>query len=219
MAETTVDYVANWVFAEDFVAEPPALINARARARELGCPAPEPGAAALIRVFAAAAKAAAAVEIGTSAGVGILHLLAAMPPGAIVTSVDIEAEHQIAARVALTEAGVPLSQVRLINSRPAEVLGRLADQAYDLVLLSGAKSEYLERLPDARRLLRPGGVLLVDGALAGGRVPDPARRDPVTTAVRQIDRELRQSEDMIVAMTTSGDGLLVAIKRPPTHRY
>ncbi|MCL1898644.1 MAG: class I SAM-dependent methyltransferase [Micrococcales bacterium] len=217
MAEATADYVANWVFAEDYVAESPVMINARARARELGCPAPEPGAAALIRVFAAATKAATAVEIGTSAGVGVLHLLAAMPPGAIVTSVDIEAEHQIAARAALTEAGVPLSQVRLINSRPSEVLPRLADQAYDLVLLSGNKHDYLERLPDAKRLLRPGGVLLVDGALVGGKVPDPARRDPVTTTVRQLSRELRQAEDLVVAMTTAGDGLLVAVKRPLTH--
>ena len=194
-----------------------ALVSARARARDLGCPAPEPGAAALIRVFAAATKAASAVEIGTSAGVGVLNLLAAMPPGAIVTSIDVEAEHQIAAREALSEAGVPLSQVRLINSRPAEVLPRLADQAYDLVLLSGSKRDYLDRLPDAVRLLRPGGVLLVDGALAGGRVPDPARRDPVTTAVRQLVREVRQAEDLTVALTSAGDGLLVAIKRPLTH--
>jgi len=213
----SVDYVANWVFAEDFVPESGALVSARARARDLGCPAPEPGAAALIRVFAAATKAASAVEIGTSAGVGVLNLLAAMPPGAIVTSIDVEAEHQIAAREALSEAGVPLSQVRLINSRPAEVLPRLADQAYDLVLLSGSKRDYLDRLPDAVRLLRPGGVLLVDGALAGGRVPDPARRDPVTTAVRQLVREVRQAEDLTVALTSAGDGLLVAIKRPLTH--
>jgi len=194
------------------------MINARARARDLGCPTIEPGAAALIRVIAGATKAAAAVEIGTSAGVAILHLLAAMPPGAIVTSVDIEAEHQIAARAVLTEAGIPLSQVRLINSRPAEVLGRLADGAYDLVLLPGTRRDYLDLLPDALRLLRPGGVLLIDAALAGGKVPDPARRDPVTTAVRQIGRELRQNEDLIIALTCAGDGLLVAVKRTPTHQ-
>ena len=210
--------MANWVFAEDFVPESEALVNARARAWDLGCPVPEPGAAALIRVFAAAIKAASAVEIGTSAGVGVLNLLAAMPPGAIVTSIDVEVEHQIAAREALSEAGVPLSQVRLINSRPAEVLPRLADQAYDLVLLTGAKRDYLDRLPDAVRLLRPGGVLLVDGALVGGKVPDPARRDPVTTAVRQLDREVRQAEDLTVALACAGDGLLVAVKRPLTHR-
>ncbi|MDR3361213.1 MAG: class I SAM-dependent methyltransferase, partial [Bifidobacteriaceae bacterium] len=126
----SVDYVANWVFAEDFMPESEALTHARSRARELGVPAPTPGAGALLEVIAAAAKAASAVEIGTSAGVGIIHLLRAMRPGAIVTSVDLEAEHQHAAREALREAGMSLSQVRLINSRPSEVLPRLADGAY-----------------------------------------------------------------------------------------
>jgi predicted O-methyltransferase YrrM len=172
----------------------------------------------LLSVLAGAVNARTAVEIGTSAGVGVLHLLAAMPPGAIVTSVDVEAEHQVAARAALAEAGVALSQVRLINSRPGEVLPRLADAAYDLVLLNGPKTEFGDRLPDALRLLRPGGVLAVDGALAEGKVPDPAKRDPVTVAARELDRELRERDDISLALACAGDGLLVAVKRPPTHR-
>ncbi|MDR2565851.1 MAG: class I SAM-dependent methyltransferase [Bifidobacteriaceae bacterium] len=212
-----VDYVANWVFAEDFIPESEALTHARSRAQELGIAAPSPGAGALLGVVAGALKAAAAVEIGTSAGVGIIYLLSAMPPGGIVTSVDVEAEHQHAAREALREAAIPLSQVRLINSRPAEVLPRLADGAYDLVLLGGNKLDYADRLADAIRLLRPGGVLAIDGALADGRVPDPARRDPVTVTVREVGRELREREDLTVALNAAGDGLILAVKRPRTH--
>ncbi|MDR2114154.1 MAG: O-methyltransferase [Bifidobacteriaceae bacterium] len=209
-----VDYVANWVFAEDFIPESTALAHARARAKELGVPAPSPGAGALLEVLAGAVKAGNAVEIGTSAGVAIIHLLSAMPEGGIVTSVDVEAEHQHAARQALQEAGVTAAQVRLINSRPAEVLPRLADGAYDLVLLGGNKLDYQDRLVDALRLLRPGGVLAVDGALFHGRVPDPARRDPVTVTVREVGRELRERDDITLALNAAGDGLLVAVKRP-----
>ncbi|MDR0626774.1 MAG: class I SAM-dependent methyltransferase [Bifidobacteriaceae bacterium] len=212
-----VDYVANWVFAEDFIPESEALTHARSRAHELGVSTPSPGAGALLGVIAGALKAGAAVEIGTSAGVAIIHLLSAMPPGGIVTSVDVEAEHQHAAREALMEAGIPLSQVRLINSRPAEVLPRLADGAYDLVLLGGNKLDFGDRLADAVRLLRPGGVLAIDGALADGRVPDPARRDPVTVTVREVGRELREREDLTVALNAAGDGLLLAVKRPRTQ--
>jgi predicted O-methyltransferase YrrM len=167
--------------------------------------------------MAAALKARSAVEIGTSAGVAIIHLLRAMPPGAIVTSVDLEIEHQHAARESLREADVSLSQVRLINSRPAEVLPRLADEAYDLVLLGGSRLEYPERLADAIRLLRQGGVLVVDGALVDGRVPDPARRDPVTVAVREVGKILRQHDDLTLAMNSASDGLLLAVKRPHSH--
>ncbi|MDR1635368.1 MAG: class I SAM-dependent methyltransferase [Bifidobacteriaceae bacterium] len=209
-----VDYVANWVFAEDFIPESEALTHARSRAHELGIAVPSPGAGALLGVIAAALKAAAAVEIGTSAGVGIIYLLNAMPPGGIVTSIDVEAEHQHAAREALREAGIPLSQIRPINSRPAEVLPRLADEAYDLVLLGGNKLDYADQLVDAIRLLRYGGVLAIDGALADGRVPDPARRDPVTVTVREVGRELRDREDLTVALNAAGDGLLLAVKRP-----
>jgi predicted O-methyltransferase YrrM len=209
-----VDYVANWVFAEDFIPESEALAHARARARQLGIPTPSPGAGSLLAVMAAALKATSAVEIGTSAGVAIIHLLTAMPPGAVVTSIDVDAEHQHAAREALHDAAIPLTQVRLINSRPAEVLPRLADAAYDIVLLGGNKLRYAERLPDALRLLRPGGILAIPGALNGGQVPDPARRDPVTVAVREVGRELRERNDLAVAMTALGDGLLLAVKRP-----
>jgi predicted O-methyltransferase YrrM len=140
-----------------------------------------------------------------------------MPPGAIVTSIDVEAEYQHAAREALIEAGISLSQVRLINSRPSEVLPRLADAAYDLVLLSGNKADYAARLPEAIRLLRPGGVLAIDGALADGKVPDPARRDPVTVTVREVNRSLRERDDLTIALTSVGDGVLLAVKRPRTH--
>jgi predicted O-methyltransferase YrrM len=171
---------------------------------------------ALLEVLAAAMRATSAVEIGTSAGVGAVHLLRAMAPGAIVTSVDVEAEHQHAARETLLEAGIPLTQIRLINSRPSEVLPRLANAAYDMVLLTGPKADYADRLADATRLLKPGGVLVVDGALAEGRVPDPARRDPVTVTVREVGRSLRDNEDFTVAMTAAGDGALIAVKRPRT---
>ena len=45
------------------------------------------------------------VEIGTGAGVSGLHLFAGMAPDGILTSIDIEAENQRAAKQAFTEAG------------------------------------------------------------------------------------------------------------------
>jgi predicted O-methyltransferase YrrM len=206
------DLSANWAFAEDYVPQDATASRARARAFELGVPAPGPGACALLSVLAAACAARAVVEIGTSAGVGALAILAGMPEGGVLTTIDVEAEHQRAAREAFAEAGVAPAATRLINSAPSAVLPRLADGAYDLVLLGGARADYGDRLPDALRLLRPGGVLAVDGALAGGRVPDPARRDPVTVAVRELDRAIRDDEALLPALVATGDGLLVAVK-------
>jgi predicted O-methyltransferase YrrM len=72
---------------------------------------------------------------------------------------------------------------------------------------------YPEYVNEALRLLRPGGVLAVDGALLRDRVADPARRDELTTVVREVGRTLRDDERVLPAMVPSGDGLLLAVRR------
>jgi predicted O-methyltransferase YrrM len=201
------------MFAEDFLPVTEVAMRARGRARELGLAVPSPGTCQLLAVLAAVSRAKSAVEIGTSAGVAGLALLQGMVPDGVLTSVDAETEHQLAAKEAFAEACIAPSCTRLINSQPCEVLPRLADAAYDIVLLGGPKVDYLDRLPDALRLLRPGGLLAVDGALAGGQVPDPARRDPVTVAVRELDRTVRKMDGYTVAFAPVGDGLLLAVRR------
>jgi predicted O-methyltransferase YrrM len=65
----------------------------------------------------------------------------------------------------------------------------------------------------ALRLLRPGGVMVVSGALAGGRIADPAARDPQTVVLRELVRSLRDAEEWLPALLPVGDGLLAAVKR------
>ena len=73
----------------------------------------------------------------------------------------------------------------MINGRALEVLPRLTDGAYDLVFVDAAKEEYLQYVPEAIRLLRDGGILVVDNALWHDRVADPTQRDAETVAVRE----------------------------------
>ena len=154
------------------------MLAARARAADLGCVPIGSGGAAALTFLAATIGARSVVEIGTGAGVSGLHLMAGMAPDGILTSIDVEAEHHRAAKKAFTEAGIGPTRTRLINGRALDVLPRLTDGAYDLVFVDGAKTEYPQYVAEALRLLRPGGVLVVDGALAGDKVadPDPARR-------------------------------------------
>ncbi len=153
------------------------------------------------------------MEIGTGAGVAGLWLLRGMSPDGVLTTIDTEAEHQRAAREAFTEGGVRPTRIRTITGRPLEVLPRLADAAYDLVVAAGDPLDLAEHVEQALRILRPGGVLAVVHALAGDRVPDPARRDEVTTALREVTRRLRDDERVVPALVPSGDGVLVAAKR------
>lgn len=189
------------------------LLRATDRADQLGTSAPSPGTGALLAMLAATCRASAVVDIGTGAGVAGLWLLAGMRPDGILTTIDIEAEHQRAAREAFNEAGIKPTRVRTITGRPLEVLPRLADGAYDMVVADGDPVELVEHVEQALRLLRPGGVLVVVHALGDDRVPDPARRDEVTTALREVARRLRDDDRVVPALVTSGDGVLLAARR------
>jgi predicted O-methyltransferase YrrM len=184
------------------VPEDETLLRARDRAAELGCAAVQPGTGAALRVLAAATQARAVVEVGTGAGVGSLCLLRGMPSDGVLTTIDVEVEHQRAAKAAYAEEGVRPARTRTIAGRALDVLPRLTDAAYDLVFVE-----------QAVRLLRPGGVLAVDGALWHDRVPDPARRDEATTIVRETGRLVRDDERLMPALLPVGDGLLVAVRR------
>ena len=149
----------SWEFSEAYVAEDAVLTEARARAEEVGCAPILPGGGAALRLLAALLDARHVVEIGTGTGVSGVWLLRGMNPEGVLTSVDVEAEHQRHAREAFAAEGVAPSRTRLITGRALEVLPRLADASYDLVLADGAKDEYPDYVEQAARLLRPGGAL------------------------------------------------------------
>jgi predicted O-methyltransferase YrrM len=174
-----------------------------------------PGVGAALRFLARVIGARSVVEVGTGCGVSGLWLLRGMVDDGVLTSVDVEAEHQHLARQAYVDAGIPTPRTRLITGRALDVLPRLTDRAYDLVFCDADKSEYPDYLQEALRLLRPGGIVAFDNALWHDRVADPAARDPDTTAVREVGRLVRDSPELVPALLPCGDGLLVAVKMAP----
>lgn len=170
----------------------------------------QPGCGATVRFLASVLDAKAVVEVGTGTGVSGVWLLRGMHPDGVLTTVDVEAEHTRLARETFTQAGVPPQRTRLITGRALEVLPRLSDNAYDLVLADAAKEEYASYLDEALRLLRPGGIVAFDNALWDHHVADPAQRDPVTVAIRELVRTVREDERLVPVLLPVGDGLLCA---------
>ena len=201
---------AAWIAA--WQPEDAPLLAARQRAREVGVAAVDEGTGAALRLLAVVTGARHAVELGTGAGISTLWLVRGLQPSGVLTSIDTEPEHQRLARLSLAEAGVPSGRVRLIAGRALEVVPRLSDGAYDLVVCHAAPAEGVDYLPGALRLLRPGGVVAFVGALAGGRVADPTARDPEAVAGRELARAVRDEPRLVPAMLPLGQGLLVGVK-------
>src|SRR3954465_15732643 len=106
---------ATWTYAETYVPEDEVIAAARARAQEVGVVPIGSGGGAALRFLAAVLDARAVVEIGTGTGVSGLWLPRGMRPDGVLTSVDIEAEHQRLARESFNEAGVASQRVRTIS--------------------------------------------------------------------------------------------------------
>jgi predicted O-methyltransferase YrrM len=199
-------------YAESFHPEDEVLSSARARAAELGCVPIGAAGGATLRVLAAAIAAHAVVEIGTGAGVSGLWLLGGMRPDGVLTTVDLESEHQRYARQAFGDAGIATTRYRLINGSAGEVLPRLTDGAYDLVFIDADKTSYPAYYEQALRLLRPGGIVAFDNALWHDRVADSTARDHDTVAIREVGKAVRDDPRVVSAMLPVSDGLLAAVK-------
>ncbi len=212
MAEAMLN-LASVSYAESFAVEDDVTVRARERGLELGCTPIGPAGGATLRLLAAATGARNVVEVGTGAGVSALYLLGGMAHDGVLTTIDVEGEHQRAAKEAFNEAGIAPGRYRLINGSAAEVLPRLRDEAYDLVLVDADKSAYAVYYEQALRLLRPGGIVAFDNALWHDRVADPSQRDADTVVLRELGRSVRDDERLVPALLPVGDGLLVAARR------
>lgn len=206
-----VDKISSWKFAEDFIAEPQVVRDARGRAEEFGVECITPAVGAHLALVASAINAKAIVEAGTGTGVSGLWLLSAAP-NAVLATIDSESEYQAAAKFAFAEAGIPANRTRVISGRAADVMSNMADAAYDMVFLDADRETLEEQLHEASRLVRPGGVIAIAHALWRDRVPDPAMRDDATAIYRDVLRFFDNNADFVTALSPAGDGLLMASK-------
>jgi predicted O-methyltransferase YrrM len=199
-------------FAESYVAEADVVRVARAMATEVGVTPVSTGTGAALRLLAASLSARSVIEIGTGTGVSALWLLGGMRSDGVLTTIDIEPEYQRMTRRIFAEAGYAAGRTRLIAGRALDVLPRLADKAYDLLFLDGDRADYAACVQAAPRILRSGGMLVINGVHAGGKVADPSVHDPQTAELREVIRSLRTGEEWCPAMLPLGDGLLCAVK-------
>ena len=201
----------SWKFAEEFPVEPPATQAARQHALELGADPVSPAVGAQLAVLAAAIDAKSILEIGTGAGVSGLWLLQGAPT-ATLTTIDVEIDHQQRARQSFADAGIGSARARFIAGRAYDVLPRMNDGAYDLVLVDADPASVLDYVEHGLRIARSGGIVVVAHALWRGRVADPAQRDETVADFRALLTTIAESSAVTASLSTAGDGLLQLVK-------
>ena len=120
----------------------------------------------LLAVLVRAPVARRVLEIGTSNGYSTLWLAsAARAIGGAVTTVELSDYKIGLASANFTRSGLA-STISLLHDDAGRVLERAADGAYDLIFLDSERPQYPGWWPHLARVLRPGGLLVVDNAIS-----------------------------------------------------
>jgi predicted O-methyltransferase YrrM len=196
---------------ESYLAEDDLLLSARSAAAQSGCLPVGPGAGAALRFLAATIGARAVVEVGTGTGVSGLWLLRGMAGDGVLTSIDVDPEHQRVARRVFTAAEYGPSRLRLINGMGLEVLPRLTDAGYDLVFVDAGPADHARYVDEAVRLLRNGGIVVLAGVLTAG---EANQHEDAGLALDEAAHRVREDDRLVPVLLPLGAGLLAAVKTP-----
>jgi predicted O-methyltransferase YrrM len=156
------------------------------------------------------------VEIGTFTGYSALCMAEAMPTDGALICCDLSEEWTGIARGFWREAGVE-ERIDLRLAPALETLDALLAQGregpFDMAFIDADKANYTQYFDRCLTLVRPGGLILFDNTLWGGRVADPQDRDEDTRAIRALNDRLLGDQRVTLSLVPIGDGLTLARKR------
>ncbi len=84
---------------------------------------------------------------------------------------------------------------------------------FDLAFIDADKPNYDGYYERVLKLLRPGGIVVIDNMLWSGAVADPAVTDDYTVALRSLNAKIHADPRVDMALVSIGDGVLLAVKR------
>jgi predicted O-methyltransferase YrrM len=214
MHDGTSDYLAALFAPEDAT-----LLALREEADRSGLPpiSISPDEGRLLQVLLRAVGARRILEVGTLGGYSAIWMARALPPDGRLLTLEIEPKHAEFARRHIARAGVA-DRVEVRVGRALDLLPALDGEQFDAVFLDADKEPLPTYFDWALRLLRPGGVLIADNALWGGRVLDDRVDDDATRAVREFNRRLATDPRVtgIVVPTHDGVGIGIVVAGLPS---
>jgi predicted O-methyltransferase YrrM len=197
--------------------EAPVLAELRAETASLGSNAgmqigPEQGAFMSLIVKLMGARRV--IEFGTFTGYSSLAM--ALASKANITAVDVSAEWTAIAKAAWARAGVA-SRITLRLDGGVAAIADLLTQgkagSFDLCFIDADKPAYDAYYEGALKLLRVGGLVMIDNVLWDGAVADRIKTDADTAALRALNEKIVADARVEMVLVPIGDGLTLARKK------
>ena len=175
------------------------------------------GTRSFLRWILAERRPGRILEIGTAVGFSALFMAWYAPEPVRIVTVEQDARRIAEARKNFAAAGRQ-GQITLLEGDAAEILPELTGP-FDMVFTDAAKGQYPSLLPQAKRLLADGGILVTDNVLQEGDILESRfavrRRDrTIHKRMREYLYTLAHDEDLVCTVLPVGDGLAVCtVKR------
>ena len=156
------------------------------------------------------------LEVGTAVGYSSILMSENMPENCKITTIENYDKRIPVAKNNFKRAGKE-NVITLIEGDALEVLKTL-DGPYDFIFMDAAKGQYINYLPDIKRVLRKGGLLISDNILQEGEIVESRyavtrRNRTIHARIREYVYELTHSEDFVTSIVPIGDGITLSVKQ------
>jgi O-methyltransferase len=156
------------------------------------------------------------LEIGTFTGYSTLCMARALPSDGLLVTCDIFEKWPRIAAEYWNRAGVT-DRIDLRIGDAIETLDKIAaeqgDNSFDFAFIDADKTNYVPYYEATFRLVKPGGVIIVDNTLFLGRVINDSPDDPETTAIRELNALLRDDNRIELSILPMVDGITLIRKK------
>lgn len=170
----------------------------------------------LLKVLLSSKQPSAILEVGAAIGFSSILMAQYNPAQCKITTIENYEKRIPVAKENIAAAGLQ-ETITLLEGDATEILKTLQGP-YDFIFMDAAKAQYIVFLPEVKRLLAPGGMLISDNVLQDGDVIQS--RFAVTRRNRTIHKRMREylyalthDEELTTTILPVGDGVTISIKR------
>lgn len=190
------------------------LCELRQASAEAGIPpigiAPEQ--ATMIQILLRFGRAGRVLEVGTLAGYSAIAIARALQPPAELHSIEINEDYADFAEDWIARSDVA-GRISIHRGNAVDLITTFDEASFDAVFIDADKTPSVHYLEQAKRVVRPGGLVLIDNAFAYGELLEesPARKDDVW-AIQKFNEFIARDDALTSVILPTGDGMWVAIR-------